>query len=80
MPYWTAAALFVVFFAVSGLRFRAMATSSWDLGIFEQAVRAYAHLRAPVADLKGPGTNLLGDHFSPVLALLAPFTASSPAP
>ncbi|MEU7259938.1 DUF2079 domain-containing protein [Streptomyces rimosus] len=72
VPYWTAAALFVVFFAVSGLRFRAMATSSWDLGIFEQAVRAYAHLRAPVADLKGPGTNLLGDHFSPVLALLAP--------
>ncbi|WP_030666707.1 DUF2079 domain-containing protein [Streptomyces rimosus] len=72
VPYWTAAALFVVFFTVSGLRFRAMATSSWDLGIFEQAVRAYAHLRAPVADLKGPGTNLLGDHFSPVLVLLAP--------
>ncbi|MFH8403636.1 DUF2079 domain-containing protein [Streptomyces sp. NPDC018019] len=72
VPYWTAAALFAVFFAVSGLRFRAMATSSWDLGIFEQAVRAYAHLRAPVADLKGPGTNILGDHFSPVLMLLAP--------
>ncbi|MEU2789340.1 DUF2079 domain-containing protein [Streptomyces sp. NPDC007100] len=72
VPYWTAAALFAVFAAVSALRFRAMATSSWDLGIFEQAVRAYAHLRAPVADLKGPGTNLLGDHFSPVLALLAP--------
>ncbi|MFH8346266.1 DUF2079 domain-containing protein [Streptomyces sp. NPDC018045] len=72
LPYWTAAACFVLFATVSVLRFRSMATSSWDLGIFEQAVRAYAHLRAPVADLKGPGTNILGDHFSPVLALLAP--------
>ncbi|OKH97700.1 hypothetical protein A6A06_31450 [Streptomyces sp. CB02923] len=72
LPYWTAAAFFAVFALISALRFRAMQTSSWDLGIFEQAVRAYAHLRAPVADLKGPGTNLLGDHFSPVLVLLAP--------
>ncbi|KAA6221429.1 DUF2079 domain-containing protein [Streptomyces albofaciens JCM 4342] len=80
VPYWTAGALFIVFFAVSGLRFRAMATSSWDLGIFEQAVRAYAHLRAPVADLKGPGTNILGDHFSPVLALLAPLYRIFPGP
>jgi uncharacterized membrane protein len=50
-----------------------MGTMSWDLGIFEQAVRGYAHVRAPVADIKGPGFNLLGDHFSPVTALIAPF-------
>ncbi|MFF3273312.1 DUF2079 domain-containing protein [Streptomyces chrestomyceticus] len=80
LPYWTAAAFFVLFAAVSVLRFRSMATSSWDLGIFEQAVRAYAHLRAPVADLKGPGTNLLGDHFSPVLVLLAPLYRIFPGP
>ncbi|MET9290551.1 DUF2079 domain-containing protein [Streptomyces sp. NPDC003077] len=72
-PYWLALALFVLFAAVSVTRFRAMATVSWDLGIFEQAVRGYAHLQAPTADLKGPGTNILGDHFSPVLVLLAPF-------
>ena len=57
-----------------------METRSWDLGIFEQVVRAYAHLQAPIADLKGPGTNILGDHFSPVTALLAPFYRLFPTP
>ncbi|WP_435863075.1 DUF2079 domain-containing protein [Streptomyces massasporeus] len=57
-----------------------METRSWDLGIFEQAVRAYAHLEAPVVDLKGPGTNILGDHFSPVTALLAPAYRLFPTP
>jgi uncharacterized membrane protein len=51
------------------LRFR---TTGYDLGIFEQAVRAYAHLRAPIAPLKGPSANILGDHFSPIIAVLAP--------
>jgi uncharacterized membrane protein len=57
-----------------------MATLSWDLGIFEQVVRAYAHLRAPVSDLKGPGFDILGDHFSPVTALLAPLYRLFPTP
>jgi uncharacterized membrane protein len=57
-----------------------MGTRSWDLGIFEQAVRAYAHLRAPVVDLKGPGFHVLGDHFSPVTALLAPVYRVFPSP
>ncbi|MGW0706056.1 DUF2079 domain-containing protein [Streptomyces sp. NPDC002643] len=57
-----------------------MGTRSWDLGIFEQAVRAYAHLQAPIVDLKGPGFNVLGDHFSPVTALLAPFYRLFPSP
>ncbi|MEU4350415.1 DUF2079 domain-containing protein [Streptomyces sp. NPDC023838] len=79
-PYLLAAALFVAYATVSVLRYRRMETLSWDLGIFEQAVRAYAHLRAPVADLKGPGANILGDHFSPVTALLAPFYRLFPTP
>jgi uncharacterized membrane protein len=57
-----------------------MATLSWDLGIFEQVVRAYAQLRAPVSDLKGPGFDILGDHFSPVTALLAPLYRLFPSP
>ena len=61
-------------------RFRYLATRSWDLGIFEQAIRAYAHLHAPVVDLKGPGFNVLGDHFSPVTALLAPVYRVFPSP
>lgn len=79
-PYWLASAFFVAFAAVSITRYRRMATMSWDLGIFEQAIRSYAHLRTPVADLKGPGFNILGDHFSPVTALLAPFYRVFPTP
>ncbi|MBB5120104.1 membrane protein [Streptomyces eurocidicus] len=79
-PYWVAGALFVLFTTLSVCRHRRMLTMSWDLGIFEQAIRGYAHLRAPVADLKGPGTNILGDHFSPVTALLAPLYRLFPGP
>ncbi|WP_406368558.1 DUF2079 domain-containing protein [Streptomyces sp. NBC_01546] len=57
-----------------------MEWASWDLGIFEQAIRAYAHLQAPVADLKGPGANILGDHFSPIIALIAPVYRLFPGP
>jgi uncharacterized membrane protein len=46
--------------------------SGYDLGIFDQAVRAYADLRAPITPLKAPDFNILGDHFHPILALLAP--------
>ena len=34
----------------------------------------------PVVDIKGPGFNLLGDHFSPVVALFAPLWALCPSP
>ncbi|MEU9232021.1 DUF2079 domain-containing protein [Streptomyces subrutilus] len=57
-----------------------MEWASWDLGIFEQAIRAYAHLQVPVADLKGPGANILGDHFSPIIALIAPLYRVFPGP
>ncbi|MFD7017816.1 DUF2079 domain-containing protein [Streptomyces sp. NPDC059928] len=79
-PYLLAAALFIAYTALSVLRYRRMQTLSWDLGIFEQVVRAYAHFQAPVADLKGPGANILGDHFSPVTALLAPAYRLFPSP
>ncbi|RFU37886.1 DUF2079 domain-containing protein [Actinomadura logoneensis] len=49
-----------------------MDSAGYDLGIFDQAVRAYAHLRAPIVPIKGPGANLLGDHFHPIIATLAP--------
>lgn len=79
-PWILAAVLFAAYAAVSVGRFRHMTTLSWDLGIFEQVVRAYTHLRAPVSDLKGPGFNILGDHFSPVTALLAPAYRLFPSP
>ncbi|MBR8642043.1 DUF2079 domain-containing protein [Streptomyces tuirus] len=79
-PWALAAVLFAAYATVSVGRYRHMTTSSWDLGIFEQVVRAYAHLRAPVSDLKGPGFDILGDHFSPVTALLAPLYRLFPSP
>lgn len=59
--------------AVTLLRFRRFDISSFDNAIFEQAVKSYAGLGAPIVDVKGPGFNILGDHFSPVTALIAPF-------
>ncbi|MEU4210277.1 DUF2079 domain-containing protein [Streptomyces sp. NPDC026206] len=79
-PYWVGGVLFVLYTALSLSRHRRMLTMSWDLGIFEQAIRAYSRLQAPIADLKGPGTNILGDHFSPVTALIAPLYRVFPTP
>ncbi|MEU6330659.1 DUF2079 domain-containing protein [Streptomyces sp. NPDC047049] len=79
-PYWTAGFFFVAFALLALHRFRTLSASSWDLGIFEQAIRGYAHFQAPIVDLKGPGTNILGDHFSPVLIVLAPFYRLFPSP
>jgi len=45
-------------------------TPSWDLGIFTQLAQRYAHLQAPIVDIKGAGFDLLGDHFHPLLVLL----------
>lgn len=79
-PYYWAGFLFIGYAVLSVCRFRRMATMSWDLGIFEQAIRGYAHLQAPMVDLKGPGTNILGDHFSPIIAVIAPFYRVFPTP
>ncbi|MCX5198913.1 DUF2079 domain-containing protein [Streptomyces sp. NBC_00249] len=79
-PYGLAVLLFLAYSALSVGRHRRMEASSWDLGIYEQVVRAYAWLQPPVADLKGPGFNILGDHFSPVVALIAPLYRVFPGP
>jgi uncharacterized membrane protein len=53
-------------------------TSSYDLVIFDQAVRSYAHFHAGISVIKGlhngfgPNFSVLGDHWSPILAALAP--------
>src|SRR5215213_272353 len=53
-------------------RYRRFTISSWDHAIFEQAVKGYARPGAPIVDIKAPGFNILGDHFSPIDALIAP--------
>jgi uncharacterized membrane protein len=79
-PYLLAAVFGVAYTAVSVSRYLNFHTMSYDLGIFEQVVRAYARLDAPVADLKGAGFVIFGDHFSPVTALLAPLYRLAPTP
>ena len=78
---WGTAAVFAVLYTVLSVRrHQLQQTAGYDLGIFEQAVRGYAHLQAPVAPLKGLGFNVLGDHFSPAVAVLAPFYRIFPSP
>jgi len=73
LPYAVVATVLgALYFLYSWVQYAHFRTPSWDLGIFEQSVRAYAELRAPIVDIKGPGFLILGDHFSPVTALLAP--------
>jgi len=73
----TAAAAFV-YCLDSLILFRRFLASTFDLVIFDQGVRGYAHFRAPtsvargVADGVGAHFLLLADHWSPVLALFAP--------
>lgn len=74
----SAAALAVLFSTLALLRHARLRTSGYDLGIFEQGVRSYAEGRLPTSLLKGVDYSLLGDHFSPVLALLAPVYAAVP--
>lgn len=60
-------------YAAFALRLQArFVTAGYDLGIFDQAVRHYAHLQAPTVALKGVGYNVFGDHFHPIIALAAP--------
>jgi uncharacterized membrane protein len=66
-------------YAVLGLvKLRTFQASTFDLVIFDQAVRGYAHFGAPVAPSvgvaygHGAGFLQLADHFSPILVVLAP--------
>jgi uncharacterized membrane protein len=69
----TAAAVFGAYAAISLFRLLQLNPSSWDLGIFTEYVKQYASLSAPIVNIRAPGFNLLGDHFQPIVAVLAPF-------
>lgn len=59
-------------------RYYTFGSGTYDLVIFDQAVRSYSHFHLPLSMVagvhRGFGTDfaVLGDHFSPILALLAP--------
>ncbi len=54
------------------LQHRRFAIVSYDNAIYEQAIKGYANLDAPRIDILHPGLNQLGDHFAPLLVVLAP--------
>lgn len=76
---WTTLGLALVYSAYALTSHQLLRTSGYDLVIFDQAVRGYAGFGLPVSPLKGvhngfgAGFAVLGDHWSPILALLAPF-------
>ena len=70
---WGAAlVLFALYAALSVRDQQRMLTGGFDLGIFDEAVRSYASGHLPYVALKGPHVDELGDHFSPIWAVLAP--------
>ena len=72
------AAAALVYCLDSLILFRRFLASTFDLVIFDQGIRGYAHFGAPVSVARGVSDGvgahfvLLADHWSPVLALLAP--------
>ncbi|MGG2459770.1 DUF2079 domain-containing protein [Streptomyces sp. RGM 3693] len=81
VPSAVAAVTFAAYTALALRKHMHFQTTGYDLGIFGQAVRSYAELRLPSSEIRtatgGPGLHgagfpLLGDHFHPILATLAP--------
>lgn len=72
LPCIIAGFFFLVYLTLALARWNRMSSPSWDLAIFEQGIKGYANFGAPIVDIKGPGYNQLGDHFSPLIAIIAP--------
>lgn len=80
-PGLVATVVLVLHAAYSLREHRRFGTTGYDLGIFGQAVRAYADLSLPASEIRtatappgftGDAYPLLADHFHPVLAVLGP--------
>lgn len=62
---------FILYSAISISKHLHFNSTGYDLVIFDQAVRHYSYFLAPASSFRGYD-NLLGDHFHPILAGLAP--------
>jgi uncharacterized membrane protein len=80
VPWLVAAAVLAAYTVISVFRYLQRLPTSWDLGIFTEYVKQYAHLQAPIVNIRGAGFDLLGDHFHPVVAVIAPFFRLFPTP
>ena len=75
-----AAAVMALYTYYSLQQMKHWVTPSWDLAIFTQMAQGYSHFSVPIVPIKGPGFNLWGDHFHPILVLLGPIYALFPSP
>jgi uncharacterized membrane protein len=71
-PWLLVLGLMTVYLLISLARYYRFAPTSWDLGLFTEEVKQYAHFHAPIDDARSPGYEILGEHFSPITALLGP--------
>ncbi|HKR02244.1 MAG TPA: DUF2079 domain-containing protein [Pyrinomonadaceae bacterium] len=64
----------LLYSSLSILRHRHFTSGAYDLGIFDQVIWQYSQFRAPYSTVRSNllTENLLGDHFHPLLAALAP--------
>lgn len=75
----TAVGAWAVYTLYNWAQWRRAQYPSVDLAIFTQLMQRYTHFQAPIVTVKGPDYNLLGDHFHPLLVVLAPFYALAPS-
>lgn len=78
-PALASAVAFLLYSSLAIVMWRSYYSPSWDLGIFTQMLSQYAAGNAPIVDIKGPGFNLLGDHFHPILIVLTPLFWIAPS-
>jgi len=71
VPVGTAAAGAVLYSGISVYRHDRFASGGFDLGIFDQTIWGYSRFQVIPNTIKGT-PDLLGDHFHPILVLLAP--------
>lgn len=72
LPVLAALAFTLLYALFSLTQWHRWEVPSWDNAIFTQLLQSYAAGQPPVVNIKGQGFNLLGDHFHPLLVVLAP--------
>jgi uncharacterized membrane protein len=80
VPWLIVLGALAIYLTISVSRYLRLQPTSYDLGIFTEYVKQFAHLQAPIVDARAPGMDLLGDHFHPIVALIAPFFRLFPSP
>jgi uncharacterized membrane protein len=78
-PLTLAVATAAAYSIYSLLRHWHFESSAYDLGIFDQTIWHLSRFEIPASTVRGY-SNMLGDHFSPVLALFAPLYWIVPMP